>query len=383
MTLPRYRRNDPLAALRYLLGTGNRPATSVAEARAAAYIDSRMRRAGLSVSADTFRAPRSLGATYPLLALPALLAAPLGIVWHPLPALLLALYGLILALADMLALPLPALAPLRDSQNIIATRPCVSPDELLPGLPSWRVVLLAPLDTPRKQSGLARLQGRQVPAQVGRVVACGLLVLLLACMLSLPHPAWNYALLLPLAYLLVAALPPSAQSDTNALFGSSGALATVLAAVEQLTGLESVEVWAVALGATSTGDRGMADFLERYPFEQTETLLLVLPHIGEGQLVLASSEGLFRQYPADTLLLDLAASVRPPAEALPTRARFTSATTLTTLLHWRGYRSLTMHTHHDPPATLPDDETMAQLSFQMLEPVKQLLVDMVRRLDAT
>src|SRR5437899_8558299 len=71
-------REDPLDAVSRIAGEiGPRGATSLGEARAAAYLDGRLRRAGLRVSADSFRAPRSAGADGPLLALPALLSVVL------------------------------------------------------------------------------------------------------------------------------------------------------------------------------------------------------------------------------------------------------------------------------------------------------------------
>ncbi|NJK78835.1 MAG: hypothetical protein HC914_02555 [Chloroflexaceae bacterium] len=369
MTLPRYRRRDPLDALRYLLQTGVRPATSLEEARAAAYVDSRLRRAGLSVSADTFRAPDTPGLTFALLVLPGLCAALLGVFAGPLPAFWLALYGLMLTFTDALAMPLPLVARTRDSQNIVAARARVGEYQTAtPPPPRWRLVLLTPLDTPRQQHGLAMLQGRNAPAQVGRMLAYALLFGLLVLLQMMPTLVWQVALLVPLAYLIFAALPPGTHIDDAALFGSSGALAVALAAVEQLRTLERVEVWMVALGSTSTSERGLLDLLRRYPFPHSSTLLVALPHLGDGELVQITHEGLLRQHTADPLLRELVDEVstnlsrdevlREVMRPLPKRPAASSAG-LASVLYRRGYRTITLRTINDPPPTIPEDEAMS------------------------
>lgn len=86
MTIPRLRRDDPLEVIDHLVTkVGTRRATSLGEADAAAFVDSRLRLAGLQVNADSFSAATSLGLTYPLLALLGITAAALSL-WMVLPA---------------------------------------------------------------------------------------------------------------------------------------------------------------------------------------------------------------------------------------------------------------------------------------------------------
>src|SRR5689334_17960087 len=67
-------REHPLDAVNRITGEiGPRRATSLAEAQAAAYLDGRLRRAGLRVSIDPFRAPGGAGADGALLALLAMI----------------------------------------------------------------------------------------------------------------------------------------------------------------------------------------------------------------------------------------------------------------------------------------------------------------------
>src|SRR5436189_6490 len=82
-SLLRRLREDPLDAINRIAGEiGARRATSLGEAQAAAYLDGRMRRAGLRVSVDAFRAATSAGWDGVLLALLAALGVALYY-WFP------------------------------------------------------------------------------------------------------------------------------------------------------------------------------------------------------------------------------------------------------------------------------------------------------------
>ena len=200
-SLLRRLRDDPMDAVnRIALEIGARRPTSLGEAQAAAYLDGRMRRAGLRVSADAFRAASGPGWDGALLAL----LAAIGVAsyyWLPLPALALALLNLGLATTALLRADTPLLARKRQSQNVIATRAIDQP-------PSWRVVLLAPLDSPPATNALARRLTAGGRAQLGRVVACGLIVLLallaLGGPLELRRLLW-YLQIGAVAYLLLLA----------------------------------------------------------------------------------------------------------------------------------------------------------------------------------
>src|SRR5215217_2421078 len=140
-SLLRRLREDPTDAVnRIALEIGARRPTSLGEAQAAAYLDGRMRRSGLRVSADAFRAAAGSGWDGALLAL----LATVGVVlyyWLPLPSLALALWNLTIAVVALLRPGTPLLARKRQSQNVIATRAIDNPLR-------WRVVLLAALDSP-------------------------------------------------------------------------------------------------------------------------------------------------------------------------------------------------------------------------------------------
>jgi hypothetical protein len=385
MTFPhlRRRRDDPLDVVQNIIKIGPRPATSLGEAQAAAYVDSRLRRSGLSVSADTFWAATSPGFTYPLLAVIGISAAVLAL-WMPLPALLLAVYGLALTISDALAAPLPAMAPRRDSQNIVATRPRADAEDPATPPPHWRVVLLAPLDTPIERLGVLAVGGRRPWALVGRVVAFGVLVVLLLLLLFDPRPMWAYALAAPALYLFIMLLLPGLGTNRDALPGGAGALAVLLAAAERLGTTHAVEVWAVALGATATGNCGLHNFLARYPFAKDRTLFLSLQHIHRDPLTYAPYEGMLHQYRADPLLVRLATLPDDADEpAAPVAGAYASASSIASVLHSRDYRAMTLRTRplsarHTAAGSTPD----APVDRALLEQASRLIVQIVQRLDA-
>src|SRR5215212_8612405 len=101
-SLLRRLRESPQDAVNRIAGDiGARRATSLGEAQAAAYLDGRLRRAGLRVSADAFRAPAGVGWDGLVLALLALVGVTLYY-WVPLPSLALSVWNCAIALVAFL-----------------------------------------------------------------------------------------------------------------------------------------------------------------------------------------------------------------------------------------------------------------------------------------
>jgi hypothetical protein len=371
--LSRSRRNDTLDVVRHLVTViGPRQATSLAEAQAAAYVDGRLRRAGMRVNADTFRAATHAGLTYPLLALLGLSAALLTR-WLPLPSLLLALWGFLLTLGDALVAPLPSLALQRDSQNIVGTRASEK-------APNCRVVLLAPLDSYPDRTGLYHFLGQHRVAFVSRMVVFGLLTLLVLLQAVAPNEIWWYGQILPAVYLLLLLLPRRVRLETSP--GGAGALAVLLSVAEQLQTLQTVELWTVALGATATGSSGVRDLLARYPFPVAQTLFLNLEHIDSGQLTYASREGVVRQHAADAQLVRLAALIDTQDTLINAEPRpYRTTPSLATLFFARGYRVLSILSHTEENVSISDDRPLANLDAHMLERATRLVVGIVHQLD--
>lgn len=330
---------------------GRRPATSRQEATAAAYINGRLRSAGLRVNTDRITSASRRGAILSLLALLGTIAALLS-AWMPLISLFGALGVLGLLLFDALIVPLPVIAPRHESQNIIGTRAVQGSGGLLPHAPRWRVVLLAPLDSPFAEPGLRGLAGSSRGAVVARILALGLIAgLALWLWLAIDSGNWWYVQLAPASYLLLTAFIGLVAPAHTLNDGGAGALAVLFETAQQLQSLNSVELWVVALGASSTDNSGLLSLIARYPFPREQTLLIVLASIDSGQLVYVTREGALRARPADQLLLRLAAEADAADPAIDAEPRpLLREGTLAAPLHTAGYRTITLLTHSEPSA---------------------------------
>ena len=305
-SLLRRLREDPHDAIVRIAGEiGVRRATSLGEAQAAAYIDGRMRRAGMRVSVDAFRAPVGLAWDGLLIGL----AALVGVVlyrWLPLPSLFLALWNVGLAAVMLWRPAAPLLRRRRPSQNVIATR-------ALNSSPRWRVVLLAALDAPPASGRLTRLLATGQRPLFARLLASGLIALLgfgaLFGPIELRRLLW-YVQFLPTGYLLLLcafelrlAFAPATPGAVN----HAGALAALLHSADMLGGLQQTELWAVALGSSDSG-AGLDDLLRRYPFDRDQTLFVGIESLGGGRLSYVTRAGALLRQPADPELLHLVAA---------------------------------------------------------------------------
>lgn len=366
-------RDDLLDVVRYLVkDIGPRRATSLAEAQAAAYVDGRLRRAGMRVSADTFRAAVHINPLYGIVPLLGVVAALLTC-WFPLPSLLLALWGIGLTVGNALVPPPPFPAFRRDSQNIVGTRASEK-------MPRWRVVLIAPLDSVPKRTGLSQFVGAQRIAVLGQVTAFGLVALLALLQLLRPTDTWWYGLILPAVYLLLSVL--FLRQDVGASPGGAGALAVLVSVAERLHPLRYVELWTVALGATATGNAGLYNLLDRYPFPRQETCVIALELLDSGQLTYASREGVLQQHTPDPLLARFAATADANDPLINIEPRpYRDAPSIAAALYTRGYRVLTVLTHQDMIDDLVPDNEMAGFDPQVLDRATRLIMGIVRQLD--
>ena len=375
-------REYPLDAVNRIAGEiGPRRATSLSEAQAAAYLDGRLRRAGLRVSVDPFRAPSGISADGLLLALLALISVALYY-WFPLPSLFLALWSVAIA-GVMLRQPgMPLLTRRRLSQNVIATRATTQ-------APRWRVVLLAPLDSPPAMGWLTRLLGDDIRPLVGRVVACGLLTLFALIGLLDVRRVWWYAQMLPAAYLLLLAIlelwmlrAPTTPGAVN----HAGALAVLLASAEELNTLQQTELWVIALGATNSG-AGLADLLRRYPFDSAVTLFIGIEGIGHGALSYVTREGLLRKHMVDPLLLQLVAAVDAHDPLINAEPHLSGRErTIVRPLQRAGRRALTitcLEANGEVPYRGSPEDTSEVVDGPTLERAVRLVAGLVRKIDAT
>ena len=375
-------RDDPIDTVVHLVDTmGPRGATALGEAQAAAYFNGRLRRAGLDVSAEVFRTRLAPGWDAVAIAGISLVGIMLG-GWLPLPALLLfvAASGWAWWLVAREARPL--LGRERESQNVIGIRAIGSTTA------RWRLVVLAPLDSPPAINTF--MQPLAVRPRATVVIALAAMALLGcgAVWWYTGRVGWWYAQWLPLvlvwllagAQLMVLRARPSPGAAHHA-----GALAVLLSAVEELVAMERVEVWAVGVGAATRSSDGMADLLRRYPFEQESTLFVSLEGLGSGTLCFLTREGMLREHVADPLLLQLvtaADKADPLVDVEPRPLR--SHTLLGHALHHAGRRVLTI-TCLNEDGSMPNAGSMrdvpATIDAPTMERAVRLVVGIVQQLD--
>ncbi|MCS6882970.1 MAG: hypothetical protein RMK84_18305 [Oscillochloridaceae bacterium] len=356
---------------------GPRRPTSAEEARAAALVNGRLRRAGMGVSAYELRVVPRAGAVYAVYA--ALGIAGVGLAFFaPWLALLWGAGLLAIALTDAFVAPLPPLGRRRVSQNIVGTRAVAEAARTPPVQPRWRVVLLAPLDTPPLRRGITVLAGT---ARSGVLVRLAAAVLLAGGALGaalLPGPWWllhgSAGLLFGL--ILIGATRPCVPDPSD---GGRAALAALVATATRLEALARAEVWAVAVGAASSDPWGVISLLRRYPFERERTLVIALDALSVGQLVYATAEGALRSQATDPLLVRLAAAADaadPQVDADPRCIATESA--LAAPLRRLGYRTLTVTAGAAPGAA----SDAAPADTRLVERAARLVAGLVRQIDA-
>lgn len=370
-------RNDPRRRVQMLLQQRSpRLATSLAEAQAAAHVDAELRRAGMSVSVDTFRTSSGYGILIPMLSIVTLLAL---VAWFigPWFGIALGAWICLAALCD-LGMPRRALfARQGDSQNVVATRPAEKE-------PQWRVVLLARVDVGKGRGIWQHLIASQGLGAWLRLAASLLFVGLLLLATLRNEPLWAYLASLPLLYLLVLTLILYLPFRPATSSIGAGALAAQIAAAEQIASLHVIELWAVALGSSSQGhDDGLRNFLERYPFPRGETLFIGIDQLDLGKLSIITREQLLTVRYADPYLLKLLAELDaadPSIDAEPRTTR--SGPSLIAPLLRQGYRAVLLSSYgrsSDAPAASSDP--LDALDERLIGQAARLIAGLVKKLD--
>lgn len=376
-------RDEPIDTVSYVVETmGPRRATSLQEAQAAAHFDGRLRRAGLHVSADLFRTALLPGWDGALLAMLAGFGVLLSLAW---PALALSVFVALgcLAFAPLLRGGAPLLSRERESQNIVGIHPAGTAQ------PRWRVVLLAPLDSPPQVGQRVHAWATQPGTLIGRVAAAVLLIALALAVLFDGRRVWWYAQWLPFVYLLVvAAIEAHVQRAPTSpgAINHAGPLGVALASAEELTALERVELWVVGVGAATRAHSGIADLLRRYPFDQRTTLFVGLEGIGSGALCYFTREGLLRNHAADALLVRAAADTDAADPLIDVEPRvYHGQTCIAHALHQAKRQALTIAcldaTGHLPLHGSADDVPIAA-EAETLERAVRFVAGIIRQVDA-
>lgn len=362
---------------------GPRPPMSLGEAKTAALLDARLRRVGMRLSAESYRAPRLPGYDSIIVGILALIGVA-SFYWMPLPAIALFAACLGTALLMLAHGDGPLLARRAPSQNVVATR-------AVGELPRWRLVLLAPLCSPPATGRLIVALGRGLPGRITRVAAAAILLALgiaAALLPGLEVRAWLWYLqALPAATLLllgIAALAVQFAPATPGAISYAGALATLIGSAAVLPDLANTELWVVGVGAADSR-AGINDLLRRYPFDSEQTLFVGLDGIGAGTLCYLAAEGTWRPRLADALLLRLAARVVDGGQAAATPCAYRGAPTLAGELRRRGLRAMTiasLDTGRRVPRQYERDDTIAAVDPAHLDAAVRLVVALARALDA-
>ncbi len=360
---------------------GPRPPTSATEARAAAYVNSAMRQAGLDVDVQTFRAPPTFSLPYGLLLLLFALTPPVS--WYNPPiALAGSLVALFLWLAEVLSFPLLSrLFAWKKSQNIVATRPAAQEAR-------QHLIVLAHLDTARPALFFhPRVLRNFRRAFLLLVFALAALPLLCALEWWFRTPWLWYAQWLPAGYAALALLLMLHQETRPYVPGANdnaSGLAILLHLARELDNLQYTDLWLVATGCHEAGLFGTWQFLRQYPFPRESTFLLNLDSLGRGQPAIVVEEGMLWAYRADPLLAELAnqadaAEIVIDAEPRTYRTMHTDAQ-VAFARHYRALSLIGLKGGEIPNWHRPED-TADRVEPQLLDRAARLAGGIARRLD--
>jgi hypothetical protein len=343
------------------------------EAQAAGYVAGRLQRAEQQAAVTSFRTGRSPTVAAALIvllmavvsggaaALP-LYSGSVGTLWILL-ALLVMLAVLLWQEIEGVGLIGQAIGG-RSSQSVVGVRAAVNSQHHT----RLRVVLAAPLDSaPQSPSRRVFLL---------TLTALGVDLIALAALIVTPQLALRLVLGVGTAILGGIAVILLAwrriQGPQPTLVGA-GELAVLIAIAEELSELQQVELWTIALGAVSAGDAGIRHLFERYPFG-VETCFINLHHMTTGQPVFVTREGLLHERRSDRRLLAVASEADAVDVSINAEPRRLRRRTLAAALLQRGRRTITITSH-------PETHGFVRPDPRTLERCVKLIVGMIRELD--
>jgi hypothetical protein len=374
---------EQLAAIQFLTQEiGPRPATSAAEARAAAYINSRLRQAGMEVDLQTFRAVPTESISRGLLYL-VMAASPFVYLYSPPIALGMAILALVVFLAEAVAWPIfSSWLPGGESQNVVGTRPAAQDGR-------QHLVVMAHMDSGRANLLFhPRLVGSYHRLYLVSLTAMVLLPILIG-LGWLTGEAWLWyvqmvpAGIITMSFLLLLhqeiIMPWAPGANDNA----SG-VAVLLNLAEELEGLQHTALWLVATGSKEAGLHGARNFLRHYPFPRESTYIINLDTVGRGQLSLMVWEGALLARKADPDLVQLASDSESSditVDADPRVYHVSNTDAQVALV--RGFRAMSIVALEDgrPAFRHWPNDTMENLHPELLERAARLVIGIARRLD--
>ncbi len=365
-------REDPFDVVRKIAEEiGPRPVTSLAEAQTAAFVGSRLRRAGMQVWTDPFKTSPASGSSALLVAL---LSIGVALLWPISYAYAFACAVVTLAVALLSTSPRIRQLGIhnRESQNVIGTQPALN-------LPTRRVIILAPLDSHQPSDPLGSNQSR-----VGATTALlTLMSIELFAPLQIPVLLRFVFLLIPAAYLLVAAIAElwvRSQAHSRGAVSYAGSLAAMVTAVEDVGRLSHTEIWAVGLGGGTTG-AGITELIKRYPFDNNATFFIGLEGIGRGTLSYILRDEGERHRSADSLLIELVTEATLGVQAEPSIATFASLVRPLTRANRRTISIACLDQHGKVPLQGSRNDVIESVNPALIEQTARLIANTIRALD--
>jgi len=356
---------------------GVRRMGSIGELRTAAYLSSIWQKSGLLTWTDSFDVQTQITATTIILMLLSV-SASIACIFSLLGALVLSALGVGLAVWIQY----------RDSPLITGKRmniPNVIAIRKAPQVPRRRVVLVAPLDT----NNVVNRFNRPWHQMLACAVQSGVLLIKLldpaplVNLLPYAHIQLGWLLWVSSGYLVVAAITEGYALRPRVTWGAvshAGALAAQARIIDELDGLRHTEVWGVSTGASQTY-AGIADLIERYPFDPQTTFFVVLSGIGRGTLCYTLPTGGGRSL-TDPLLLELATEVR---KTVGIDARVSRNPSVIRPLLKQNFRAIEF-TCLDDEGYVPlqgfASDTVDAISLPIVERAVRAVVMMVRAIDA-
>lgn len=371
LPIHRHRENPMEAVSKIADEFGARPVTSFAEAQTAAYVGSRLRRAGMQVWTDPFRTSPPTGSGSFMVAL---VAISVVILWGINPAYAFASAVVACVLALLSASPRIRHLGIhdRESQNVIGIQPALKP-------PTRRVVLLVPLDSHQPPDPISSFEAR-IGATVALLTIMGIELL---APLDIPVVVRFLLLIIPVAYIVVASIAElwvRSQPHSRGAVSYAGSLAAVLTAAEDVGRLSHTEIWTVGLGGGTTG-AGLAELMRRYPFDAQATFFIGIEGIGRGTLSYIVRDLNERMRSADPLLIELVTEATLGVNAEARIAAFNSLVRPLTHTKRRTIGIACLDQHGRVPLQGTHKDTVESVNPALIEQTARLIANTIRALD--
>lgn len=375
--------------LKLAVEIGPRGACTAAEAKAAGYIEDRLRGRGLEVTTQEFSCIRTYSLLY-VIYLGVAVACGVLSYWFPYYVAPVAVLNAALFALDLETFGLLSrLLPHGKSRNVIGELPA---DDGKVGL-----VVVAHCDSARSglsfAPGLVRNFRLSFRFMVGGVFAVALLsvvnLILRAATGQVNLGVWiatlavSAYLLFPVAVMVHREL---AMDYTPGANDNASGVVAMLSLADKVSEEESLMpgVMFVATGAEEVGTAGMLEFLRGYGDRVRDALIVNLDNLGSGHLCYIDCEGMLLGHNSSPELLWLAGRVAEKQRLPAWRTSYRLLSTDATPALARGFRAMSLMAFDDD-GLLPNwhwqSDTVDNVDMENLEVARAFLWNLARRID--